>query len=106
MAIWAVPGEFDVVFKKSGLVLTDLPVMLTAIRQKLRPAGRFAFIENANGGPFSWLLRYCTRLPSTYRGVHYFTPGSVELIRVHFGVELGKSTALPPVYLICGYSMA
>jgi SAM-dependent methyltransferase len=101
-----VPGEFDVVFTKSVLVTTDLPVMLTAIRGKLRPGGRFAFIENANGGPLRWLLRYCTRPPSLYRGVHYFTPKSVTLIRVHFRVELVKSTALPPVYLICGHSMA
>ena len=80
--------------------------MLTAIRRKLRPDGRFAFIENANGGPFIWLLRYCTRPPSTYRGVHYLTPTSVNQIRMHFQVELVKSTVLPPVYLICGYSMA
>jgi hypothetical protein len=80
--------------------------MLTAIRRKLRPDGRFAFIENANGGPFIWLLRYCTRPPSTYRGVHYFTPTSVNQIRMHFQAELVKSTVLPPVYLICGYSMA
>jgi hypothetical protein len=85
-------------------VTTDLPVMLPAIRRKLRPGGRFAFIENAYGGPFRQLLRYWTRPPSSYRGVHYFTPASVNLIRMHFRVELVKSTLLRPVYLICGYS--
>jgi 2-polyprenyl-3-methyl-5-hydroxy-6-metoxy-1,4-benzoquinol methylase len=52
-----VSGEFDVVFTKSVLVTTDVPVMLPAIRGKLRPGDRFAFIENAYGGPFRQLLR-------------------------------------------------
>lgn len=98
----SVPGQFDVVFTKSVLVLTDLAAMLPAIREKLRSGGRFAFVENADGGPLLRLARCCTRLPRTYRGVRYFTSAHVAMIRNAMHVDLVSSTRLPPVYLICG----
>jgi len=84
------------------LVLTDLTTMLPAIRAKLHPGGRFAFIENGAGGPLLRLARYCTRRPRTYRGVRYFTPTHVDLIRSSLQVESVTCVPLPPVYLICG----
>jgi SAM-dependent methyltransferase len=95
-----VTGSFDVIFTKSVLVATDLEHMLEGIRERLKPGGRFAFIENGRGGLLGRAIRYCVR-GSRHR-MSYFTQKHIDLIRSRLRVEVLRRVDHPPVYLVCG----
>src|SRR5215471_16204597 len=69
-AIWPRSPENSMLcFTKSVLVTTDLQIMLTAIRRKLRPGGRFASIENANGGHLASALLHAASIDVSPRAL-------------------------------------
>ena len=97
-----VPGEFDIVFSKSVLVLTDIDEFVKAIHRKLAPGGRIVCIENGRG---NWAMRLARRIRHPRwdnSHVEYFTQLHVKKIRDRFDVRLEREFKFPPVYLVCG----
>jgi SAM-dependent methyltransferase len=126
-AIWGVQGRvevmtyqgdpdvladesFDVVFTKSVLVLIpDLIPYLEKLARKVKPGGKFAFIENGYGGRAVHLLRTALRpgraIVSPGRDlsevITYFTPDRIEAIDRVLEVRKVEASRFPPIYLVC-----
>jgi SAM-dependent methyltransferase len=95
--------SFDLAFTKSVLgMITDLEGFLWQIRSKLRPGGKVVFVENMRGNPLVHALRRLRRKGQWWRGWHFFTKATFEVVRRVFDVAEIRTSALPPVCLILG----
>ncbi len=99
----SVEGQYDFVFTKSVLVVTDIDAMLPAIKRKLSTGGRVVFIENGLGGPFSRIARRIRRPGKSLAHISYFTDAHIQKITQQFPAEVRFNT-FPPVYLVCGHT--
>jgi SAM-dependent methyltransferase len=101
---------FDVVFTKSVLVLiADLVPFLETLSKKVKPGGKFAFIENVQGGPAVRLLRAAARPLQAVltpgrdltEVITYFTPDRIAAISRVLEVRKVEASRFPPIYLVC-----
>jgi ubiquinone/menaquinone biosynthesis C-methylase UbiE len=98
-------ASFDIVFTKSVLVvLPDLETFLRKLSKKLRPGGRFVFLENGKGNLLLHALRRVRhRRWVGWRSAHYFTDEEIRVIGAHLQLDVVRKRRFPPLYLLMGY---
>ncbi len=98
------PDEtFDVIFTKSVLVVVpELEPFLLAIRNKLKPNGRFVFIENGYGNFIINTLRNVRHRGWDFSKAKFFKKTDMHLFSKLFDVIEIKTTRFPPVFFIYG----
>jgi SAM-dependent methyltransferase len=95
-------GSFDVIFTKSVLVVVpDLDGFVAKIERKLKPCGKAVFVENRRGDLIVRILRRIRASFVDYGTLRCFTQREVAVIGRVLDVELVRTRAFPPVYLIC-----
>jgi SAM-dependent methyltransferase len=96
-------ASIDVAFTKSVLVMiSDLDAYLGTLAVKLRPGGRFVFIENGRG---SIAMRTARRLRHPTWDLDrfaYFTEERLAMVGRALTVARVDACTVPPIYLICG----
>ena len=94
------PGDFEVVFAKSTIVLMDHRTVAAGLYDRLVDGGRLLMVENAAGALPVRLARVVRRRSFRPYGATYFTPRSLDSFRHYFDVQLERWSARPPTVVV------